>query len=119
MSTPRRSGPDVKPRVGMVVRYARNESGGDLSSTYHRTITPWPGDAAKDDIVVEFWNRRQYDILSEPVATERCSCAESLALRAALERIVAAIGEATSPIPARGMVDVLTEVNLIAREALR
>ena len=55
----------------------------------------------------------------DPVSPERCSCAESLALRAALKRIVAAIGMAKVSPHGRVPVDVLTEVNLIAREALR
>ena len=66
----RRSGPEVKPEIGMVVEMARVPSGDALCDGPggRRTIRSTgfgPGNAADGTVDREFWNFGCYDILSD------------------------------------------------------
>lgn len=117
----KRSSSDNPPRVGMVVRFARQADGSPVSCFANETIN-------EEWATTKYWNRGQYDIISEPTevspytATSSqtpCNCPQSLALVEAMRRIVATMDGFPPANARRSVIDLLTEVNLIAQEALK
>lgn len=65
---PQRSGPDVEPMVGMVVRY-RGDRSREISETREQTVDVFFVEGIK--IMSRVWDEGSYDILSTPDAKEK------------------------------------------------